>query len=155
VASILALAASIVAAYAARHALTHTPAGAVVSAVAQDLVAARLVGLPVWVAVLAVYAFAGAVAAVGGILYASTFGIIKLSIGWTATVVAFTAAIIGGRHSLVGAVVGGLALGIATTFLAYVLPSGYRDAIVFLLLAVVIVVRPGRSTQSVSTVSAS
>lgn len=154
VASLAALGLGLLAAVTVRRALTRTRAGAVVSAVAQDVVAARLVGLPVWIAVASVYAFAGVVAAVGGVLYASTFGIIKLSIGWSATVVAFTAAIIGGRRSLVGAVLGGVGLGVVTTLLTYVIPSGYREAVAFLLLAALIVVSPTRSTrQALSTVS--
>jgi branched-subunit amino acid ABC-type transport system permease component len=95
-------------------------------------------------AVVAVYAIAGAVAAVGGILYASTFGALKLSLGWSATVIAFTAAVIGGRASVVGAVLGGLALGVGTTFLLYFLPSGYRDAVAFVLLAMALLALPPR-----------
>jgi len=154
VASLVALVLALVAAVVARRALTGTRPGAIVSAVAQDVVAARLVGLPVWIAVASVYAFAGVVAAIGGVLYASTFGIIKLSIGWNATVVAFTAAIIGGRGSLVGAVLGGVGLGVVTTLLTYVVPSGYREAVTFILLAALIVAAPARSTrESLSTVS--
>lgn len=148
VAALLALGGGLVIAVVARHLLAHTRAGAVVVAVAQDLTAARLVGLPVWTAVVVVYALAGAVAAIGGILYASTFGVLKLSFGWSATVIAFTAAVIGGRGSLLGAVVGGLALGVGTTFLVYFLPSGYREAIAFLLLAVVLVVRQDRALSA-------
>jgi branched-chain amino acid transport system permease protein len=150
VAAVAALAGGVGLALLARRLLLHTRAGTVVVAVAQDLTAARLTGLPVWLAVVAVYAVAGAVAAVGGILYASTFGALKLSIGWSATVIAFTAAVIGGRNSLVGAVVGGLALGVGTTFLLYFLPSGYREAMAFALLAVVLLARPERPARALA-----
>jgi branched-chain amino acid transport system permease protein len=104
----------------------------------------RLVGLPVGLAVLAIYAVAGTIAALGGVLYASSFGALKLSLGCSATVIAFTAAVIGGRGSLLSAAIGGLALGIGTTLLAYVLPSGYRDAIAFVVLVGVLVIWPDR-----------
>lgn len=144
VAAMVALAGGVGLAVLAGRLLRQTSGGAMVVAVAQDLTAARLTGLPVWRAVLAVYAVAGSIAAIGGILYASTFGGLRVSIGWSATVIAFTAAVIGGRGSLVGAVIGGLALGVGTTFLVYFLPSGYREAVAFLLLALVLVVRPSR-----------
>jgi len=144
VAAVAAIVVSGAMALAVRWLLEHTRAGGAVLAVAQDLTAARLIGIPVWAAVLATYALAGAVAAVGGVLYASTFSTIRLSLGWTATVIAFTAAVLGGTGSLVGAVAGGLALGIVESFLSYLLPSGYRDAIAFGLLAAVLVARPPR-----------
>ncbi|MDQ6927287.1 MAG: branched-chain amino acid ABC transporter permease [Actinomycetota bacterium] len=144
VAAVIGLVAAVGVAIGAQRLLARTRAGAVVMAVAQDLTAARLVGLPVGLAVLAVYAVAGSIAGLGGILYASTFGALKLSLGWSATVIAFTAAVIGGRGSLVGAALGGLALGIATTFLAYALPGGYRDAVAFVVLAGVLVIWPDR-----------
>lgn len=144
VAAVLAVVAAAATAVGVRWLLEHTRAGGAVLAVAQDLTAARLIGIPVWAAVLATYAAAGAVAAVGGVLYASTFSTIRLSLGWTATVIAFTAAVLGGTGSLLGAVAGGLALGVAESFLAYLLPSGYRDAIAFGLLAAVLVARPPR-----------
>ena len=151
VAALIALAGGIALAVAARRVMDRTAAGAVVLAVAQDLTAARLVGLPVWLAIVAVYAVAGVVAAIGGVLYASTFGVLKLSFGWNATVIAFTAAIIGGRGSLLGAVAGGLALGVATTFLVYFLPSGYREAIAFILLAAVLILRADRPPRMVAS----
>ena len=148
VAAVLALLLGIGLAVGAQRALVRTRAGAVLTAVAQDLTAARLVGLPVGLTILAVYATAGAMGAVGGILYASTFGALKLSLGWSATVTAFSAAVLGGRGSLVGAAGGGLGLGIGTTFLAYVLPSGYRDAVAFVVLAGVLLLAPDRWRDS-------
>ncbi|MEO7555996.1 MAG: branched-chain amino acid ABC transporter permease [Acidimicrobiales bacterium] len=144
-AALISVPACLLVALGARRFLDRTRYGAMVQAVSQDLTAARLVGIPVWAAVLAVYALSGVVAALGGILYASTFSSLTLSLGWTATVVAFTAAVLGGTTSLPGAVVGGLVLGVANSYLAYLLPSGYRDAIVFFVLAAVLVVRPPAS----------
>jgi len=151
VAALLAIAAAVAVACGAQRFLAHTRPGAVVTAVAEDLTAARLVGLPVAATVVSVYAIAGVIASAGGILYASTFGTLKLSLGWSATVIAFSAAVIGSRASLVGAVAGGLGLGLATTFLAYGLPSGYREAMSFGLLACVLVVWPDRRRAAVTS----
>lgn len=144
VAALVGLVAAAGVAFGAQRFLTRTRPGAVVTAVAEDLTAARLAGLPVALAVVSVYALAGVIAGAGGILYASTFGTLKLSLGWSATVIAFSAAVIGARASLLGAVGGGLGLGLATTFLAYALPSGYREAVSFALLAGVLIAWPDR-----------
>lgn len=123
--------------------LSRTRAGWATQAVAQDLAAARLVGVPVSGVILGVYAAAGAVGALGGILYASTLTTLKVSLGFAATVQAFTAAVIGGITSLRGAVVGGVALGLIHAFTAYYLDSSYRDVATFLILIAVLVVAPG------------
>ena len=131
-----------------RRFLDRTRPGSAVLAVAQDLTAARLVGVPVWAAVLGVHAVSGLVAALGGLLYASTFTGLKLSLGWTATVVAFTAAVLGGSTSVLGAAGGGLALGMVHVFLSYAVPGGYREGVAFAVLAAVLVIRPPSETAS-------
>ncbi len=149
VAAPLAIAAAVAVALAGQRFLVRTRPGLIVTAVAEDLTAARLVGLPVALAVASVYAIAGVIAGAGGILYAATFETLKLSLGWSATVIAFSAAVIGARASLVGAVAGGLGLGLATTFLSYGLPSGYREAVSFTVLACVLVAWPDRRSAAV------
>ena len=52
------------------------------------------------------------------------------------------AAILGGIGMLPGAVVGGLIIGVLETLVAAYISSGYRDAIAFAVLIVVLVVRP-------------
>jgi branched-chain amino acid transport system permease protein len=54
----------------------------------------------------------------------------------------FTAAILGGAGSLVGGVVGGLAVGLAENLSVLVIPAGYKQAMPFLLLLLVLVIRP-------------
>jgi branched-subunit amino acid ABC-type transport system permease component len=60
--------------------------------------------------------------------------------GWRA----FTAAIIGGIGSIVGALFGGFMLGMVTILLVAFFPeaAGYRDAIIFVLLVVILLVKP-------------
>lgn len=142
-AALVALAGAVLLAFGLERFLRTTRYGWTVQAVAQDITAARLIGIPVWAVVLGIYAIAGAVGALGGILYASIIGTLKVSLGFAATVQAFTAAIIGGITSLRGAVLGGLVLGVVHSFVAYNLPGTYRDAITFLLLIVVLLFLPG------------
>jgi branched-chain amino acid transport system permease protein len=54
----------------------------------------------------------------------------------------FSAAIIGGLGSLSGGVLGGLLLGLVEAFTSGLISSGYRDAVAFLLLLVVLFLRP-------------
>ena len=65
--------------------------------------------------------------------------------GFLPVLKAFVACVVGGFGSLIGAVVGGLALGGAEVLLQAFLPSdiaGFRDAFVFLLVGLVLVVKP-------------
>ena len=58
---------------------------------------------------------------------------------------AFVACVLGGFGSLLGALVGGIVLGCVEVFLQVVLPpdiAGYRDAFVFLLVGLVLVLKP-------------
>ena len=56
---------------------------------------------------------------------------------------AFAAAILGGMGSLPGAVVGGILIGVAETLISsYVVSPGYRDAVAFLILIIVLIIRP-------------
>jgi branched-chain amino acid transport system permease protein len=67
------------------------------------------------------------------------------TVGVTPLVYAFIATIIGGIGSLVGAVMGGLSLGVAQVVFGVVLPQSlqpYRDAFVFALVLGILVVRP-------------
>src|SRR5665647_2885405 len=54
----------------------------------------------------------------------------------------FSAAIIGGLGSLAGGVLGGLVLGVAEALATGFISSGYRDAVAFLLLLLVLFLRP-------------
>jgi branched-chain amino acid transport system permease protein len=150
VGSFVIIAAALLAACGIRLLLERTRAGWVVQAISQDVTAARLTGLPVGSALLATYAVAGAAAAIGGILYSSAFGTLNDQMGWNATTIAFTAAVLGGLGSLRGSVLGGLALGVADTFVAYLLPDEYEQAVSFGLLVLVLLIRPARDRRPLS-----
>jgi branched-chain amino acid transport system permease protein len=148
--------------------VTRTTLGLSMRAAAEDLSAARLVGIKVNRVVAAAFAIGSALAAVAGLLYAAQAGQINPYIGFTPVLKAFIAAVIGGFGSIAGAVLGGYVLGfleVLVTALAGIgdiLPPGsvspeirsllqqllpgalasWRDAIVFVVLILVLLVRP-------------
>jgi branched-chain amino acid transport system permease protein len=157
--------------------VTRTNLGLSMRAAAEDLPAARLVGIKVNRVVATAFAIGSALAAVAGLLYSVQAGQINPYMGFTPVLKAFIAAVIGGFGSIPGAVLGGYVLGVlevlvtalagigdllpagsvppeVRSFLQEWLPSGlasWRDAIVFVVLIVVLLVRPqgilGRRTQ--------
>jgi len=102
----------------------------------------RLMGIKSDFVVLVCFAIAGAVAAISGSLIAPiTFAsyTMALSIG----IKAFAAALIGGLGNTKGAFIGGISLGLIETFTAMYVPAGFKDAISFLIMIIVIIFLPG------------
>jgi branched-chain amino acid transport system permease protein len=148
--------------------VTRTDLGLSMRATAEDVPAARLVGINVNRVVATAFAIGSALAAVAGLLYSVQAGQINPYMGFTPVLKAFIAAVIGGFGSISGAVVGGFVLGFlevlvtalsgigdlipagsvppdVLAFLHQWLPAGlasWRDAIVFVVLIVVLLVRP-------------
>jgi branched-chain amino acid transport system permease protein len=148
--------------------VTRTNLGLSMRAAAEDLPAARLVGINVNRVVATAFAIGSALAAVAGLLYSVQAGQVNPYMGFTPVLKAFIAAVIGGFGSIAGAVLGGYVLGfleVLVTSLAGIgdllpagsvspevrqflhdwLPSGlasWRDAVVFIVLIVVLLVRP-------------
>lgn len=121
--------------------LKFTRPGFAIRTVAQDMTAARLMGIPVNRTIMAVYGAGGALGVIGGLLYANTLEVVYLGMGFPILLKGFAAAIVGGIGNLQGALIGGLMLGILE---ATVGPSAgsYRDAIAFVLLIAILLVRP-------------
>jgi branched-chain amino acid transport system permease protein len=111
-------------------------------ALAQDRGAAALMGVNVGASTAGVYALSGLIGMVGGLLFVANYHAVTVSVGFIITLKAFIAAIIGGLSSLKGAVIGGLLLGIGESMLAAYVTTTYRDALVFTILVVILVVRP-------------
>jgi branched-chain amino acid transport system permease protein len=148
--------------------VTRTNLGLSMRAAAEDLAAARLVGIKVNRVVATAFAIGSALAAVAGLLYSVQAGQINPYMGFTPVLKAFIAAVIGGFGSIAGAVLGGYVLGVLEVlvtslagigdllpagsvppeireFLQHWLPSGlasWRDAVVFVVLILVLLVRP-------------
>jgi branched-chain amino acid transport system permease protein len=103
--------------------------------------AARLVGIAAGRMVQLSFGLSAALGAGAGILIAPlTLGVYDM--GTMLGLKGFSAAIIGGLGSLLGGVLGGLILGVAEALASGLISSGYRDAVAFLLLLLVLFLRP-------------
>ena len=125
--------------------VTRTRLGVQMRATSEDLMAAQLVGININAVIMAAFAIGSALAGMAGMLWAARLGKIDPLMGFIPLLKAFVAAVIGGFGSLQGAVLGAYLLGFAEIFLVGFLPpslSSYRDAFVFILLIIVLLVRP-------------
>lgn len=122
-----------------------TRLGTAMRATAENLMAARLMGVAVNRTILAAFAIGSALAATAGLFWGGKFGQIDPLLGFVPGLKAFVACVIGGVGSIVGAMVGGYLLGLAEVLFVGLLPpdySGYRDTFVFLLLILILLLRP-------------
>jgi branched-chain amino acid transport system permease protein len=125
--------------------VTRTRLGIQMRATSEDLMAAQLVGININAVIMTAFAIGSAMAGMAGMLWAARLGKIDPLMGFVPLLKAFVAAVIGGFGSLSGAVLGAYVLGFAEIFLVGFLPpalSSYRDAFVFVLLIIVLLVRP-------------
>lgn len=125
--------------------LRRTPIGRQLRAAAEDFGMARLVGVRADVVIAVAFAVSGALAAISGLLLTVQTGSLTPGMGLQPVLIAFIATVIGGMGSLVGAVLGGYLLGAVTVLLQVTLPESlvpYRDAFVFVLVIIALLVRP-------------
>lgn len=121
--------------------LTKTVGGISMRAVAMDAVAARLSGISPANASLLAFGLGAMLAGLAGIVLAPLQSP-DTSIGLQLGLLGFAAAVIGGLGSPIGAMIGGLILGVVSTVAVGVLPSGYQNAVAFGLLTLILLVRP-------------
>jgi branched-chain amino acid transport system permease protein len=118
-----------------------TLTGKALRACAEQPTAARLVGISLGRAALVSFVIAGVVGAVAGVL-ASPLYFTSWESGLTLGLKGFVAATLGGLVSIRGAILGGLLLGVLESLVAGYVDSGYRDAVAFVVLLLVLVARP-------------
>jgi branched-chain amino acid transport system permease protein len=118
-----------------------TLVGKAMRACAYNPRAAQLVGIPVTRMVLISFGLAAALGAAAGILVAPlTLGVYDM--GAMLGLKGFSAAILGGLGSSLGGVLGGLVIGVAESLASGLVSSGYRDVVAFLILLLVLFLRP-------------
>lgn len=122
--------------------LEHHKVGKAILCASEDLATSSLMGIPINRTISIVYFLGGVLGVIGGILYSSSYNVISLGMGFRGTIVAFTAAVIGGIGSFSGALLGGMILGIAESFVGVYISSTFRDPIIFLLLILILLVKP-------------
>ena len=124
--------------------INHTRIGTAIRAVAIDQGAARLMGINVDRVISLVFFIGAGLGGVAGVMVGTYYGQIDFTMGWSYGLKAFTAAILGGIGNIPGAMIGGLLLGFIEIMTVAFMPSlsGYRDAFAFVVLVLVLLVRP-------------
>jgi branched-chain amino acid transport system permease protein len=116
--------------------------GKAMRAVSTNLDAARLMGIDTNRIIRATFAVGSALAAAGGILFGLDQITINPLMGVLTGLKAFVAAVLGGIGNIRGAVLGGLLIGMAEQLTAGYVSPDYRDAITFVILIVILILRP-------------
>jgi branched-chain amino acid transport system permease protein len=125
--------------------LYRTSIGLQMRAAAENLEMARLLGVRADRVIAVSFAISGALAAAVAVILVIQTGQVSPTMGLTPVLVGFVAVVIGGFGRLSGALLGGLVLGVLSSFLGAYLPSGlvpFRDAIVFAVPIAILLVRP-------------
>jgi len=122
--------------------LTRTRFGAAVRAVSADPRSARIVGVNARTTLVAVAFMAAAVAGLAGALGALADNNVSSSIGEGLLLKGFAAVVVGGYGDIRGAALMGVGIGVLEVMASQYISSGFRDAITFGVLLLVLVVRP-------------
>lgn len=112
-----------------------------VVAISQNRLAATLVGINVTSVVTLAFVISSAIGGIAGIL-AAPITLTSYDAGTLLSLKGFAAAMLGGMGNPMGAVLGGMLLGIVEAFGGGLISSAYKDAFAFLAILVVLAVRP-------------
>ena len=122
--------------------INHTKIGMAMRAVSKDTEASRLMGIKVDNTISVTFIIGCLLAGVGAILYFTDRMTVYPYSGSLPGLKCFVAAVLGGIGSIPGAVIGGFIIGICETFLVAFGYSTFSDAFTFLLLIIILLVRP-------------
>ena len=125
--------------------LRRTKVGVQMRAAAEDFRMARMLGVNGKSVIALAFILSGLLAGIMALLFVTQTGVLTFRMGTPIMLFFFIATVIGGMGSLVGAVVGGYAVGIVSVVLAAVLPGDiriFRDALVFLIVINILLGRP-------------
>ncbi len=121
--------------------LSRTTFGYSLRAVAENPSLAQVNGVNLQRTIMAVWLIGGGLAAVAGVFYGISHQLIPV-MGRDLVLPIFAATIVGGIGSVYGAVLGGFIVGVAANMALVVLPSGYTPSVPFLLILLVLMIRP-------------
>ena len=119
-----------------------TKLGKAMRAVSEDMGAAQLMGISLNKTISFTFAVGSALAGIGSVLYLCAYSQASPTMGSMLCLKAFVAAVLGGIGSIPGAMVGGFAIGLLEALVAAVGLSVWKDAVVFAILIVVLLVKP-------------
>ncbi|MBU7023225.1 MAG: branched-chain amino acid ABC transporter permease [Theionarchaea archaeon] len=121
--------------------MKYAKTGKAMRAVAQDRKVAKIVGINVLWIISLVFIINGVLVAIGGILIAPIY-FVRYDIGVMIALKAFIAAIMGGFNKIQGPLAGGLFLGVSEGLVSTYVSSAYRDIFVFMILIVILLIKP-------------
>jgi branched-chain amino acid transport system permease protein len=113
-----------------------------IRATAQDPEMAVLMGVNIDRVVVVTFLLGGLMAGVAALLFGTFFEVTQYNIGFLLGIKAFTAAVLGGIGNLRGALIGGFALGLIESYGASIFGAQWKDVIAFVVLVLVLMVRP-------------
>jgi branched-chain amino acid transport system permease protein len=121
-----------------------TKIGMAMRAVSKDFETAKLMGININQVISITFIIGSFLAAIGAVLWGSRYPSVMPLMGVMPGLKCFIAAVLGGIGNTTGAVLGGFILGMAEIMLITFLPSltGYRDAMAFVILIIVLLVKP-------------
>jgi branched-chain amino acid transport system permease protein len=130
--------------------VNYTKLGRAMRATAENPRVAALMGVKPDLVISATFVIGAVLAAIAGVMWAANYGTVQHTMGFLPGLKAFTAAVFGGIGNLAGAVVGGVLLGLIEALGAGyigaitggVLGSHYSDIFAFIVLIVVLTLRP-------------
>lgn len=122
--------------------INHTKVGMAMRAVSKDTEASRLMGIKVDNTISVTFIIGCLLAGIGALLYFTDRMTVYPYSGSLPGLKCFVAAVLGGIGSIPGAVIGGFIIGICETFLVALGYSTFSDAFTFLLLIIILLVRP-------------
>ena len=118
-----------------------TRIGIAMQATSQNQLAAYYMGIPVKRIFSLIWAISAGVATVAGVLLAPVT-LIDINMGLAVSLKAFAAAVLGGFGSIPGALVGGIVIGLIELYSGATLPEGLKNTMPYIVLLVVLAVRP-------------
>jgi branched-chain amino acid transport system permease protein len=122
--------------------LYRTRAGRAIRAVAEDPDIASTLGVDTDRTIAVTVVAASMAGGAAGVLIGMAFGTVNTQMGVSMGLKGLAIIIFGGMGSVPGAVAGGLILGLAESLVAAYGDSGYRDAVAFFIITLVLLIRP-------------
>jgi len=119
-----------------------TRMGKAMRATAQDPEAARMMGVEVDKVIMIAFFVGSALAGAGGLIFGLYYNFTNASIGFSAGLRAFTAAVLGGIGNVPGAMLGGIIIGLIESMGGQFIGSAWADVIIFSTLVLVLVFLP-------------
>jgi branched-chain amino acid transport system permease protein len=119
-----------------------TRLGKAMRATAQDRDAAQLMGIDINGTIAATFFIGAVLAGAGGTMFGLYYNTTIFDLGFSAGLVAFTAAVFGGIGNIYGAAIGGLVIGMIQSFWDGYFDSAWTQVIIFTILIIILVFRP-------------